>query len=219
MPVPTFTTKWVHGSGFTLEKLEIGKDGTIKTETSLVKTLPGLKLEFKGDTKDKANLSFSYKIPTATFTGELDVNNFSKLTAAAVSGFGKITGGISFDFSIPKKELTGAEVSASVKEGPSFLAAKVNKGFEYSAFGSHVLSDQVTLAAKLAQTNKGGFAAYLAAIYKCNPKTIIKVKVDNQFSLNASVKQSLEKKLTLTGTAAIPGSFDSVKLGVLASLG
>ena len=86
--VPKLALKWVHASGFTLEKLEVSPDCKLVVETSLSNVTPGLKLEFKGNDANKADLSFTYSAPAATVTGEFDISGFSGANASISGGHG-----------------------------------------------------------------------------------------------------------------------------------
>merc|ERR1711998_717277 len=82
---PKLSLKWANDNGFTLDKLEFSKDCKMTVETSLTKIAPGLKLEFKGNDTNKADLLMTYKMPKATITGEYDIHGFSSAKASICS--------------------------------------------------------------------------------------------------------------------------------------
>jgi len=220
--VPKLTTKWVHASGFTLEKLEFSPDCKTTVETSLTSVAPGLKLEFKGNESDKADLSFNYTLPAATITGEFDINNFASVKASVNGGQGPFTVGASADLKIAKSsvESTTFAVGAGYTVPKQlFVGVRANKNFsEFSALFSYILNKDSTVAAIVNHTSKGPNAT-LATVYKCNPDTSIKAKVNTNGVLSASVKQAFEKKFSVVGSAEVPSDFNSVKFGINATLG
>jgi len=220
--VPKLTTKWAHPSGFTLEKLELSPDCKTTVETSLTNVAQGLKLEFKGNECDKADLSFNYTIPVATFTGDFDINNFSSVKASVNGGQGPFTAGASVDLKIAKSavESTTFGVGAGYTVPKQlFVGLRANKNFaDFSALFSYIVNQDVTVAGTVNHSAKGPCAT-LASVYKCNPDTVIKVKVNTCGVLSASVKQAFEKKFSVVGSAEIPSDFNTVKFGVNATLG
>jgi hypothetical protein len=214
------SSKWAHPSGFTLEKLEVGSNGAIATETSLVGAAPGLKLEFKGNDTNKGDLSLKYTPPAATITADVDALNFSKASASVTSGFGNVTAGASADFNIAKTALD--KLNAGMKFSlPKLLDAYLTskKTFtEFSGGAAYVANKDVTVAAD--GTYAGSkFTGNLALMYKCNPATTMKVKASSAGVLNASVKHALQKKCSLVGAAEVPPGMSSVKFGLGITLG
>jgi hypothetical protein len=220
--VPKLTTKWVHPSGFTLDKLEFSSDVKTTVETSLTDIAPGLKLEFKGNESDKADLSFIYSVPHATVTGEFDINNFSSVKTSVNGGQGPFTAGASADLKIAKStvESTTFGVGAGYTVPKQlFVGIRANKNFaDFSALFQYIVNKEVSVAA-MASHNAKGPAATVATLYKCNPDTTIKFKASSTGVLSASVKQAFEKKFTVVGSAEIPSDFNNVKFGVNATLG
>ncbi len=220
--VPKLTTKWTHASGFTLEKLEFSPDCKTTVETSLTGLAPGLKLEFKGNETDKADLSFNYAVPLATITGEFDINNFSSVKTSVNGGQGAFTAGASADLKIAKSsiESTTFGVGAGYTIPKQlFVGVRANKNFaDFSALFSYIVNKDITVAAVASHSAKGP-AATVATAYKCNPDTVIKVKANSSGVLSASVKQAFEKKFSVVGSAEIPSDFNNVKFGVNATLG
>lgn len=214
--------KWAHASGFTLEKLESTVDSKITVETSLTGAAPGLKLEFKGNDSDKADLSFSYTTPAATFTGDFDVSNLSSAKASVCGGNGPVVAGASADLKIAKSTVEsttfGVGVGYTVPK-QLFVGVRAEKNFaNYSALFTYNANKDVTLVGKVAYSAKDT-SATLGAVYKCNPDTTIKVKADTNGVFAAALKQNFEKKFTVTGSAEIPSQLNTVKFGVNATLG
>jgi len=220
--VPKFATKWAHASGFTLEKLEFSSDCKTTVETSLVGVVPGLKLEFKGNEMDKADLSFNYSIPAATFTGEFYVNNFSTVKASVNGGQGPFTAGAGADLKIAKSsvESTTFHVGAGYTVPKQlFVGLRACKNFtDFTALFSYIVNNDVTVAGTVNHGAKG-VCATVATVYKCCPDTVMKVKATSCGVFSASVKQAFEKKFSVVGSAEIPSDFNAVKFGINATLG
>ena len=94
--------KWGHPCGFAVDKLEFANDGKVSTETSLLTTATGLKLEFKANDSDKGDLGFIYKNKYATVTGELDTLAFSKAMLSITTGHGRYSAGAIANVKIAK---------------------------------------------------------------------------------------------------------------------
>ena len=216
------STKWAHSSGFTLEKLELAHDGKVTTETSLVNAAPGLKLEFKGNDSDKGDLSLTYKSAHATVTADLDALNFSKVSASVAAGSGPFVAGASADAAIAKSAIASTTINVGVGytvPKSLFVGFRSNKNFgEHSGVLSFVAAPNVTVAAKATYTSKAT-SGVLAAVYKCNPDTTIKVKAGSDGCLFGSVKQQMPNKLVVVGSAEIPSTLSNFKFGVNATLG
>lgn len=213
--------KWAHASGFTLEKLESSADGKLSIETSLNGAAPGLKLEFKGNDTDKAEVAFTYKTPAATVAGDLDLANFSAANFSAFAGQGAIGAGASVNVKLAKSAVqsTNFGVGLSYTAPQVFVAARAEQNFaNYSALFSYSGVKDVTLAGKVNYNGKDA-SATLATVYQFCPVATLKVKAGTNGVVAASVKQSFDKKFTVVGSAEVPTSLNSVKFGVNATLG
>lgn len=219
--MPKIGAKWGHKSGFTLEKLEIAKDGSVTTETSLVDAAPGLKLEFKGNDKDKGDLLFTYTTPKFTLAGDLDALKFSKIGASISAGHAEFKGGLATSYDLAKSALGSINATVVYTIPKIVVALKATKDFsEFSALASYEAAKDITVAAQ-ANYSKKETTSVLAAIYKCNPKTTIKVKASNAGAISALVKQEVDKakKFNVVGVAEIPAGFSGLKYAINASLG
>jgi len=221
--VPKLTGKWAQASsGFSVEKLELSADSKTTVEVALSNLTPGLKLEFKGNEADKADASFNYSIPVATFTGDLDINSFSSFKTSVNGGQGPFTVGASADLKIAKSsiESTTFSVGAGYTQPKQFFVGlRANKNFaDFSALFSYVVNKEVTVAGVVNHGSKGPSAA-LATVYKATPETTLKVKANTSGVFSASVKQAFEKKFSVVSSAEIPSDFGAVKFGVNATLG
>lgn len=94
--------KFSHSCGFTLDKFEIENDGKVSAETSLTGVQPNLKIGFKGDSKDKSDLSVTYNLPAATAFAEVDVLHLKSANASVVAGNGPFTVGADAKFNLDK---------------------------------------------------------------------------------------------------------------------
>jgi hypothetical protein len=219
--VPKLSAKWAHGSGFTLEKFEVSPDCQMTVETSLVGVAPGLKIEFKGNDKDKADLSLSYKKPSATLTADLDIHSFSSAKASVSSGYGAFTGGANVDLKIAKSSIdsTTCGLGVGYTQSGNFVGVRANKNLSsYTGLFEYTALPKIGVAGKVDYTGKETSAA-MAMSYQCNPDTIIKLKATSGGVLSTSVKQSFDKKFSVVGSAEVPSDFNTVKFGVNATLG
>lgn len=220
--IPKVSAKWSHASGFTLEKFEVSPDCKMTVETSLTGIAPGLKMEYKGNDTDKADLSVTYKVPQATVTADFDIHNFSSAKASVCSGVNDVTFGGNVNLKIAKASVD----SASCGFGVGYTVPKVmfagvranNNLASYSALFNYTAQPNVTLGGQVDYAPKAT-SAVLAAAYTCNPDTTIKVKATTGGVFYASVKQACAKKFTVVGSAEVPSSFNTVKFGVNATLG
>jgi len=225
--VPKLSLKWAHPSGFTLEKLEASQDLKFNLETSLANAAPGLKLEFKGNDSDKADLSFTYKIPQATVTGDFDISNLASAKASVVSGTESIAAGANVDLKIAKSAIESATFGAGLAythQNKAFIALRADKNFtNFSALASYKAVDPLsgkplTLAAQVGHSGKETTASVASVFNWCN-ECNLKVKFSSNGVFAASLKNVCEKKLTVIGTAEVPLQLNTVKLGVNATLG
>lgn len=219
--VPKLTVKWEGPQGFVLEKLEFSPDFKTTVESSLSNIAPGLKLEFKGNEGDKAELSFKYAIPNATFTGDFDINSFSNVKASANASHGAFTAGAAADVKIAKSavECATVAVGAGYTQPNFFIGARANKNFgDFSALFSYCVNKEATVAGVVNHNAKGPNAT-LATVYKFCPSTTIKVKANTCGVFSASVKNAFEKKFSVVGSVEVPADLNTFKWGVNATLG
>lgn len=214
--------KWGHASGFTLEKFEVAPDCKLTVETSLTGIAPGLKIEYKGNDSDKADLAMTYKIPQATVTADLDIHSFSSAKASVSSGYEAFSAGASVDLKIAKSSIDSTTCGVGIGYTvPSVLFAglKANKNFaSYSALFSYSGYKNVIVGGSADYSSKAT-SGMLAASYSCTPGTTMKVKATTGGVFYTSLKQCFTKKFTLVGSAEVPSSFSSVKFGLNATLG
>eukprot|EP00981_Chlorochromonas_danica_P009698 scaffold2799_cov159-Ochromonas_danica.AAC.15 len=219
---PKLNLKWVHASGFTLDKVEVAADGKVALEASLTNAAPGLKLDFKGKDADKADVSLTYTIPAATITADVDVGGFSSVKAAFTAGKGPVTAGASADLKIVK----GAVDSPAFNVGLAYtvpnkllVVAKADNNFaKYTASLNYAAVKDVTVVGQVTYDGKQP-AATVGASYTCNPNTTVKVKATTAGVFSASVKQALDKKFNVVGSAELSNNLANYKLGVNATLG
>lgn len=220
------SSKWSSkASVFALDKLEFANDGKVMTETSLVvDKIPGLKFEFKSDLADKADLCVTYKHKIATMTGQIDAMNFSKASATIHAGHGRYSAGAAADLKIAKASINSTTVVLGLgfhQPGSLFAGVRASKNLqEYSALFSYVAVPNATVAGHVNYICKDSApTGALAAVYKYSPDTTFKVKALTSGTINASVKQQLEKKFVVVGSAEVPKSLAAIKFGVNATLG
>lgn len=216
--------KWGHPCGFAVDKLEFANDGKMNTETSLISNVPGLKLEFKANDSDKGDLGFIYKHKHVTVTGEVDTLAFSKATGSLSFAHGRYSAGAIADLKIAKSAVSSTTVTYGASfEIPKSLFAGVRASknlSEYSGIVTYVANPSVTLAGNILYVAKSKSATgTLATVYKYNPNTSLKLKATSNGTINASVKQQLEKKFVVVGSAEVPSSMNGLKFGVNATLG
>jgi len=222
--VPKISLKWPHPSGFTLDKFELSSACRLTLESSLTGLAPGLKLEFKGNDSEKADLSATYNHAAATFTAEFDINKLESAKASVNGGNGNITAGASVDFKIAKAAVDSTNFEVGVGytiPKQAFVSFRAGKNFSnFSSLLTYNANKDTVLAAKVNHsTGSSSTCADVAVGYKCNPETYIKVKVSTGGVFSASVKQACDKKFTVVGSAEVPSDFNSFKWGVNATLG
>jgi hypothetical protein len=221
---PKIALKWPHASGFTLEKLELSPDCKMTVETSLSNTLPGLKLEFKGNDADKADLSFKYVLPAATLTGEVDINNLSKAEASVCAGHGDFTGGLSATVTTAKDDKASIKVAVGAAIGhnlPNVCSASLRAKENFSAFTmmfAYTQLQDIDVAGVVNYSAKATSATLLGA-YQLDKTTKLKAKINTDGVLAASLKKSFEKKFSVVGSVEVPSDLKCIKFGLNATLG
>lgn len=216
--------KWGHPRGFTVDKLEFANDGKVVTETSLLTSASGLKLEFKANDSDKGDLGFIYKTQHATITGELDTLALSKATGSVTVGHGRFSAGAIADIKLAQASVSSTTVTCGLSfEIPKSLFAGVRASknlSEYSGIVTYVAKPNLTIAGNALYVSKSNaFSGVLATVYKHDADTTFKLKAATSGTVNASIKKQLEKKFAVVGSAEIPSSMSGLKFGVNATLG
>ncbi|RYG66691.1 hypothetical protein EON64_09195 [archaeon] len=219
---PKLGLKWSHTSGFTVEKLESAADGKLTVETSLVNVAPGLKVEFKGKDTDKADVLVTYTAPVATVTAEVDVSNFSSAKTSVTAGSGPFTAGASADLKLAKSNVDSASFGLGVAYSipkQLLVTARADKNLSaYSALFSYAANKDIKVAGRVDYAGKDP-KVELVSTYDCNPCTTVKVKATSGGVFSAAVKQALDKKFNVTGSAEFSNNFSNVRLGLNATLG
>ena len=182
--------------------------------------VPGLKLEFKGNNTSQSDLSFHYEHAHATITGSVDASDFGQYSATVSSGVDDIAFGASSKFA--KGQSPEIDVSATYTAPKIFAGLAVTEAFKaFKGLFSFAVDNTITVAATPSYNlDKSAFALNLGAVYKCNADTTIKTKFDLEKNLDLSVKQSINKGLTVAGWANVSkGDFKSCNYGVKLVLG
>ena len=220
----TVSATWSHPSGFTLEKLEFtpADKATLTTETSLSGLAKGLKLEFKGNDADKGDLSFTYKLPQATLTGEMDFMNFKKFNIAAATGMDQITAGFKCDIAKSDKGMsTTTAASASYAMGNIFAGLEATSNFSKYGILASFAVDKTMTAALRADIGPKAPSVQVGGVYKCNSATTMKGKINVMSRmLDLSVKHAMDKKFNVTASAQIADfSPKGIVFGLKATMG
>jgi len=216
--------KWAHEtSGFVVDKLEIAGRDKVKLETSLSNLAPGLKLEFKGSCASSGVLGAIYKHQLATIATDLDIASFSAANVSVLGGANGILAGASANLALAKFEVKDFSAALAYKPNASIFAGVVaNKKFtEFNAALQYQVKPNLTLAALVDVVPKSSsHKINFAANFNCCPNTSVKVKVNNDGFINASVKHQLPKKLTVVGAAEFDTrNTSTINFGVTATLG
>jgi hypothetical protein len=207
-----------------LDKLEVKNNGSVVVETSLSGVAPGLKFEFKGDDANKGDLGAVYTTPQYTATAEVDVAEFSSAQASVLAGTGPYTGGASAAFSLGDKvDVKSFDVAGSYAVAQNYFAGinVTNKFSKYALSFAYLAGSNYTIAGLLNFVpEKSSTSLTLGGLYKCNPNTNIKAKINSEGTLALSVKQFLAKDCTVTAATELPTKdFSAYKFGITASLG
>ena len=216
--------KWGHPCGISVDKLEFANDGKVTTETSLITSAEGLKLEFKANDSDKGDLGFIYKHKNVTVTGEFDTLNCSKANGSISLKHGRFAAGAIADIKIAKTSISSTAFTLGGSyERPNaiFAGVRASKNMsEYSGIVTFVANPNTVLAGNILYATKSkSTTGALASVYKFDADTSFKLKAASTGTLNASVKRQLDKKFVVIGSAEIPSSFSGFKFGVNATLG
>jgi hypothetical protein len=222
--VPKSALKWAGPSGFTLDKLEVTNDLRPTVETSLTGIAPGLKLFFKGNDSDKAELSADYKLPNIMVTTSLDILKGSYANMDLVYKHGDILVGaataMKLKGSTPESTFKGALKYSIPNVTEVAVTATPQTGSYDGLFLYEGINPQIKIGGKVSY-EKSGLCGAVVSSYKCNPDTTIKKKLDTKGVLSLSVKQNLPKKLSVVGSATIPlnSGLKGIKYGLNATLG
>jgi hypothetical protein len=167
-------------------------------------------------------LSFTFNHPLATFTGEVDALSFKKANASVSTGHGPVSAGASLDLLFAKSTVASSTIGAGLGyslDKTLFVSARANKNFsEYAGLVSYKAASNLTLAGSVSYSPKAT-TGIIGTVYKCNPDTTIKVKAASSGVINASVKQIVDKKFSVTGSVEVPSTLSGFKFGVNAALG
>lgn len=220
--VPKLAVKYAHSSGFSVEKFEVTDTAKATVETSLTGVAPGLKMEFKGNDSDKADLSFQYKNARMTLTGDVDIYNFKSAKASVSTGHGDISVGADTNVKMDKMAVQSSTFGLGVgyKMPNISVAVRANNNFgNYGARWAYNGIKGVNVAGDVTYDKEPN--ASVVASHKCNPDTTLKFKVatSNGGVVYGSCKQSFPNKFSVIGSAEVPVSLSSVKFGVNATLG
>lgn len=217
------SAKWAHASGFSVDKLEFAGKDQVKLETSLTGLAPGMKLDFKGASAGSGVLGMTYKHKLATFATDVDVAGFSALNASVVGGSKSIQAGASVNCALSKFEVKDFAVALGYAPNSDLYAGVVanKKLSEFNAAVHYAVKPNLTIGALCDVVPKASSPKFnIATSYVCNPNTTVKVKVNSDGLINASVKQQLPKKFSVVAAAQFDTrNTSSINFGVTAALG
>jgi hypothetical protein len=217
--------KWAHASGFSLDKLEMNKNGGITVETSLKDAIPNVKFEFKGNDSNKGELLTTYSTDVATVVAQMDVAECKGFDVSALLSNGPIAGGAAVSVSLGDgADVTKFDVAGSYNcnDCNTFAGLKItNKFANYTASIGYKACPKISLGTELSfKPESSAFSALIGGSYNCNPDTQIKAKVSSEGALNFSVKQTLSKQCSITSTLATSTkNIGDYKLGLVGNLG
>lgn len=211
-----------NSTGFTVEKLEYNSKGNFSVETSLSGVAPGLKLEFKANDDSKGDLSATYKSPAfpVTLTGEVDAISLKKASASVCGGHGAFSAGANVDLNIEKPSCEKFNFGFGYAANKLFAGIRVNNNIsDYSALLSYGVADKLSLAGSAELKASASPTFSVAGVYNCNPNTLVKIKASSAGVIDASVKQTIDKKFFVVGSASLPSGLTDVQFGLNATLG
>lgn len=215
--------KWAHESGFAIDKFEMAGRDKVKLETSLTGLAPGLKLDFKGAAASSGNLGVTYKHKLATVTTNLDIAGFSSLYTTVLGGSNGFVAGAGVNCNLAGKfDVKDFSSAVAYSKGPIFAGVGANKKFtEFNASLKYDVKPEISIAALVDVVPKSSSHKFnIGAAYTCCPNTTIKVKVNNDGVINASVKQQLPQKLSVVGAVEFDTrNTSSINFGVTSTLG
>jgi len=217
--VSSLSAKWAHESGFSLDKIKYSGPGSpIEVENSLTKVVPNLKLEFQGNDTSKGDLLATYTLPVATLKAKVDIMSLGKtIEASATGGNGPITAGAQLKYS--SKGDVDVDVSAFYKASPFAAGVTTSSLFKkFDLFALYDVNKEISVAAKVTAAAGADFKPIVAATYKCNPNTDLKAKLTTDGVLGLSIKQKLDKTLTVAAWAQATASKGAPVFGLKATL-
>lgn len=195
----TLSVDYAGPGGFKLDKMEFdpSEEGSYNVETSISEVMDGLKLEFKGNDANKADLSLEYKHDMATVCAAVDATDFKSFSASVSTGFDSIKAGVSAAFKNGGSPNVAAALSYSAPK-MTFGANLTNNFADIKGMFSMAIDKDITVASNLTYgTAKKNVGANFAAVYKMG-KTTYKAKADMDKNVNFSVKSACAKGLTVT---------------------
>lgn len=202
--------------GFVFDKLEIDNAGRVSAETSL-KQIDNLKVEFKGNDKDKGDLSVTYYLPAATLTADIDCLSFKKASTSVLGVQGPFSLGGSADICLTKFSVNSSTVGVSYAKDDVTVGVSTTNFADYAASLLYSLKKDVTIGAQAKIPAKDAFKFGLVGAYRCNPNTTIKLKAGSCGTINASVKQNIDN-FSVVSSVEVPAGFSNMKFGINAVL-
>jgi len=203
-------------AGFSVDKLEMDKDGKFKFESSADKTLhqiPDLKVDAKSDLVDPAKATAGF-----TFTGVADTQVKLETKPLKPEDFTfEVTRSLPQNLQVGVKagmaNLHKPDVAVRFAQGDLF-ASVVAKGkfttFTGAAF--YKVADNLQVAANYEQggKNSGNFSAGVA--YEVKKGTSVKVKVQQDMSVSKTVKHELSNGLSVWRVRSSTAKMDHIPM-------
>jgi hypothetical protein len=218
------SVKYAHRpSGFSLDKLSIGQDGSKSVECSVAGLAPGLKLTAKVDDIIRGDVGVEYFTPKFSFKSEIDSELSKVISSATMSYEGVNAGGI------VKYKLPGEKVAA-VKDynvgvsygGKGWFAALTTseKMTTYNFSATYSPAKNIT-AALLASTTPETSAQSvdMGVKYVCNPKTTVRAKACSTGDVHAAVQHKCVQGLVVGMATKMNAKERQPKFGFNCTLG
>jgi len=219
------SAKYEHPGGFSLHNFECAGCNDVKVEASLNNLAPGLSLKLNSDHVHSASIGAVYKNKFATVGADFDILTHSSLKSTVLGGSNGILAGASGTFGVGKR-FEVQDYSAAIGYAPNdalFVGLQANnKLSEFNASCFYQIQPKLSVSALVDYVPKdpsNGIKASIGAATNV-ADCMVKVKVNNDAKVNASVQREFPKKLTVNAAVEVDvHKLESYKFGVSASLG
>jgi len=203
---PKLCAKWIHPSGFSVDKLEINAKGNVSTEASLEGLARGLTLYFESRTDDKkeGEFSFAYEMPVGKAKTRFEfVAPYSSAKFTASGDIMGVATTYSADFNLKESNPPIHRVSGSYNGiNNVFLSLWLNSKKDFRAFSTYKFCNKFTIGAEAKRVNNETTQAVCGVYSPCAPFNM-KLKFgrsnEGKFNVASSVTKCFDKNFKVTG--------------------